>query len=529
MFHGEKNEGEFKGSGSSPKEKEDVHLEGGGKKKKHVPPANGVKTSLSRKIVSKMALITAGIFLLTILMAAFLSARALIQVNREKLSAAAYENAFLVANDIENAYGKVVGFAGSLRNISQLDPKEQRDAIDTALVGLLESGGGYPTAFAYFEQNAIADANGEPYSVHKRDIAYESVVYPDENKTGYVFEKHEDAFDNYEKEYYMQIKETGQPYVMDPYIYELMGKNIMMISIIAPIYDAQGEFLGVTGVDVGLDNMQEQLLVSTNYKTAHLTALAADGTILVDSADENKAGVAAADAGYEKLEEYGQKIRSMPEGIHENTRFLIKGGKNFGTGKNGMTVTIPLTSGGKTDWTLHMAVNSSEFYWAILESTGKLTFLVVLFAVLLIISVNRMINRYLEPIQAISEGAAKLEAGDLDIHIDIESDDELGHLAQAFNHISATMNTYVEDISSKLSQMADNHMDISITQDYIGDFIPIRESIEKISQSLMIRCRKLCIPQTRFRAVQKACRPVRRCSPMVPRSRRQRLTSWQLR
>ncbi len=89
MFHGEKNEGEFKGSGSSPKEKEDVHLEGGGKKKKHVPPANGVKTSLSRKIVSKMALITAGIFLLTILMAAFLSARALIQVNREKLSAAA--------------------------------------------------------------------------------------------------------------------------------------------------------------------------------------------------------------------------------------------------------------------------------------------------------------------------------------------------------------------------------------------------------------------------------------------------------
>ncbi len=484
MFHGEKNEGEFKGSGSSPKEKEDVHLEGGRKKKKHVPPANGVKTSLSRKIVSKMALITAGIFLLTILMAAFLSARALIQVNREKLSAAAYENALLVANDIENAYGKVVGFAGSLRNISQLDPKEQRDAIDTALVGLLESGGGYPTAFAYFEQNAIADANGEPYSVHKRDIAYESVVYPDENKTGYVFEKHEDAFDNYEKEYYMQIKETGQPYVMDPYIYELMGKNIMMISIIAPIYDAQGEFLGVTGVDVGLDNMQEQLLVSTNYKTAHLTALAADGTILVDSADENKAGVAAADAGYEKLEEYGQKIRSMPEGIHENTRFLIKSGKNFGTGKNGMTVTIPLTSGGKTDWTLHMAVNSSEFYWAILESTGKLTFLVVLFAAVLIISVNRMINRYLEPIQAISEGAAKLEAGDLDIHIDIESDDELGHLAQAFNHISATMNTYVEDISSKLSQMADNHMDISITQDYIGDFIPIRESIEKISQSL---------------------------------------------
>ena len=43
-----------------------------------------------------------------------------------------------------------------------------------------------PTVFAYFEQNTIADANGEPYSVHKKDIAYEAVVYPNEEKTGYV-------------------------------------------------------------------------------------------------------------------------------------------------------------------------------------------------------------------------------------------------------------------------------------------------------------------------------------------------------
>ena len=127
---------------------------------------------LSKKIVSKMALIVAVIFLLTIFMSALLSASELIQVNREKLTSVAYENAFLVANDIENAYGKVVGFAGSLRNISSLDPKEQRDAIDTALVGVLEGGDGFPTAFAYFEQNAIPDENGEPYSVHKKDIEY---------------------------------------------------------------------------------------------------------------------------------------------------------------------------------------------------------------------------------------------------------------------------------------------------------------------------------------------------------------------
>lgn len=431
-----------------------------------------------------MAVYTAGIFLLTILMSAFLAARSLIEVNRDKLAAVAYENAFLDGNDIENAYGKVVGFAGALRNISTLDPKEQRAAIDTALVGMLESGGGYPTAFAYFEQNTIADENGLPYSVHHKDIAYEAVVYPNEQKNGYVFEKHEDAFDNFEKEYYMQIKETRQPYVMDPYIYELMGKNIMMISIIAPILDADGNFLGVTGVDVGLENMQEELLVSTDYKTAHLTALAADGTILMDSADAQKVGMSAKDAGYETLMEDAQKVYAMQEGEYQNSRYLIKSGKNFGTGKRGMTVTIPLTIGGKAKWSLHMAVNSSEFNWAIIESTGKLTFIVVVFGILLLFSVNRIIKSFLEPIQTITDGAAKLEAGDLNIHIDISSDDELGRLSQAFNHISTTMSNYVKDISEQLSKMAENHMDIAITQDYIGDFIPIQASIEKISQSL---------------------------------------------
>ena len=431
-----------------------------------------------------MAVIIAVIFLLTILMSALLSAKSLIRVNREKLSAVAHENAFLLVNDIEEAYGKVIGFSGALRNISTLDPKEQRGAIDIALVGLLDGGDGFPTAFAYFEQNAIADENGVPYSVHKKDMAFESVVYPNEEKTGYVFEKHEDAFDNYDKDYWKQIKQSGEPYIMDPYVYELMGKNIMMISIIAPLWDDQGAFLGVSGVDVALDNMQEQLLVSTDYKSAHLVALAADGTILVDSADDTTVGKTASEVGYNTMEKDAQKLYEMPEGELRSNRTLIKGRTNFGTGKGGVCVTVPLTVNNKTQWTLHMTVNSMEFYGPIIEGAGKLTFLVVLFGIILIKSMNRIIKRSLDPIQLITEGAAKLEAGDLNIHIDIQSEDELGRLSQAFNHISTIISNYVKDISEQLSQMADNNMDINITQDYIGDFIPIQISIEKISQSL---------------------------------------------
>ena len=39
------------------------------------------------------------------------------------------------------------------------------------------------------EQNTIADAEGKTYQETGRDIAYEAVVYPNEAKDGYVFEK----------------------------------------------------------------------------------------------------------------------------------------------------------------------------------------------------------------------------------------------------------------------------------------------------------------------------------------------------
>lgn len=194
-----------------------------------------ITNSLSKKIISRLVVIVAVIFLIIVTISGLISLNSLTDLTSNKLVSVAYENAFLIQNNIENAYGQAIGFANSLKNISALPPEEQRDAIDNALAGVLSGDENFTTVFAYFELNKIADENGQPYSVHKKDIAYEAVAYPDEKGTGITFEKHEDAFDNFEKEYYMKIKSSGKPYLMEPYIYQLRGNDIMMISIIAPV------------------------------------------------------------------------------------------------------------------------------------------------------------------------------------------------------------------------------------------------------------------------------------------------------
>ncbi len=446
------------------------------------------KQSISRKLITKMAILITVLFGLSVIMAGFLSSRSLIKVTDEKLVFAAYENAYILSNNIEHSYSQTVGFAAALRNVSALAPEEQRQAIDDALAGVLQRNDKFTTAFAYFEQNAIADAQGKTYQETGKDIAYEAVVYPNETNTGFVYEKHEDAFDNFEKEYYRKIKSSGEVYVMEPYVYELQGESIMMISVIAPIYDVSGNFLGVAGCDVALDDLQSQNFANAGYSSTHMVCLAEDSTVLVDTSNKNTIGQLAADSGYTQIADIANELKSINHNTSEkndNSVYVLNSKiDNFVTGGQGHSVTVPVNLKSGNSWSLYLSISQSEFYEQIIEDTLFLTVVVGIFGVLLLFIMYYSIKKQLKPISHITAGAEKLEAGDLEIHIEVGSDDELGRLAESFNATSDILNNYVDDISKQLSEMANNNMNITISEEYIGDFIPIKTSIEKIADSL---------------------------------------------
>lgn len=446
------------------------------------------KQSISRKLITKMAILITVLFGLSVIMAGFLSSRSLIKVTDEKLVFAAYENAYILSNNIEHSYSQTVGFAAALRNVSALAPEEQRQAIDDALAGVLQRNDKFTTAFAYFEQNAIADAQGKTYQETGKDIAYEAVVYPNETNTGFVYEKHEDAFDNFEKEYYRKIKSSGEVYVMEPYVYELQGESIMMISVIAPIYDVSGNFLGVAGCDVALDDLQSQNFANAGYSSTHMVCLAEDSTVLVDTSNKNTIGQLAADGGYTQIADIANELKSINHNTSEkndNSVYVLNSKiDNFVTGGQGHSVTVPVNLKSGNSWSLYLSISQSEFYEQIIKDTLFLTVVVGIFGVLLLSVMYYSIKKQLKPISCITAGAEKLEAGDLAIQIEVGSDDELGRLAESFNATSDILNNYVDDISKQLSEMANNNMNITISEEYIGDFIPIKTSIEKIADSL---------------------------------------------
>lgn len=109
----------------------------------------------------------------------------------------------------------------------------------------------------------------------------------------------------------------------------------------------------------------------------------------------------------------------------------------------------------------------------------------VFVAVMQIFSYFILRKRVIRPIIQIENGMEELAAGNLSVELGLEPDtSEIGQLVAAIERMKTTLTRYINDISNKLTIIADGDMNTDIDLDYIGDFKPIKASLVRITDSL---------------------------------------------
>ncbi len=123
------------------------------------------------------------------------------------------------------------------------------------------------------------------------------------------------------------------------------------------------------------------------------------------------------------------------------------------------------------------------------NSVIQLSIIGLVLIVLVIIALF-IISITVKPTLKITDAAEKLAKGELDVRIDIKSQNEMGRMAASLNKAIGTINDYIRDISGKLGQMSVGDMRIVVDMDYIGDFTAIKQAMENtasaLSQTLLI-------------------------------------------
>ncbi len=111
----------------------------------------------------------------------------------------------------------------------------------------------------------------------------------------------------------------------------------------------------------------------------------------------------------------------------------------------------------------------------------------IVIAGIIVIFLNRSFTKRIivRPIEKMSKLATELSSGNLHAEpVEHRSSDELGALSDALSFTVSTLRKYVDDISTNLDLMANGDFSNEITENYIGDFSPIKDSLIKISKDL---------------------------------------------
>ena len=109
----------------------------------------------------------------------------------------------------------------------------------------------------------------------------------------------------------------------------------------------------------------------------------------------------------------------------------------------------------------------------------------LLIAALQLISMFVTNKRVLHPIVAVRDQMKEISNGNLSAEFSLEANtSEIGMLAASIHETRCELKKYIHDIDHILAQMAKGSMDVTIGDDYRGEFLPIQKAMRQIVDSL---------------------------------------------
>ncbi len=247
--------------------------------------------------------------------------------------------------------------------------------------------------------------------------------------------------DEYDNDYYRTRKAKKQN-VTNPY-YDVITpelKGVLMISMITPLVE-NDEFLGLIGIDVSLDKVQ-QIVQKINPFSSSTAYLVASNNLLVSHTDKNLFNKNLLEINKENEAEYTEAMKNISNKLSYG---FEKKDLNIKQSVYVSFVPIPLGDDGKV-WAL-----VTETPLSILTKESDRLFIITIFVGLLglgalLLTLYFPLNNIAKSIVEVSIFSEKISKGDLRSKINITNNDEIGKLSISINEMADKLKQIVGSI-----------------------------------------------------------------------------------
>ena len=237
---------------------------------------------------------------------------------------------------------------------------------------------------------------------------------------------------------------------------------------------AEVQAFAVTGDTQYYDNYMKELEVDKNRDIAWAGLQANDITAEEWAKLEQ---IAAMSNGLVPLEEQAMKLAKNKD--TENATSIVFGEEYETTVQQINTLTdecieqIQSRIEGKQN-TMYMIMLAAEAAFVVV-------FIYIIRQILLIIRFAK--DDLLRPVVKVSEQMSELAKGRFDVTWDMKEDEsEVGQMVGSIEFMKKNFSNMITEISDVLGQMGNGNYNIDVTQDYVGEFVAIKESMLKINE-----------------------------------------------
>ncbi|MEM1504407.1 methyl-accepting chemotaxis protein [Domibacillus sp. 8LH] len=278
-----------------------------------------------------------------------------------------------------------------------------------------------------------------------------------------------------ESSWYQVPRKEHRAVLTEPYEYEAGGRTINMATLALPLFDESGAFFGVLTADFSIDFMGE-LAVESAPADGYNRILTDHGVIVADSTDADQAGQNIS----ETLD--WKAIKAEIDKGKESTLYA----ESKSLGENSFNVFAPVVVEGiEETWSVLAVVPKSS----ILQTFNQTLLFTVIAAIVMIlimtIATVLFIHRQLKPLHSLRSSIETAATGDLTQKVDETKlrDDEIGAVAQAFNHMLDRVGEVVQTVRSSTVHLNESTSRVHhVFEEVVASSSEVSIAIDEIAQ-----------------------------------------------
>ncbi len=295
------------------------------------------------------------------------------------------------------------------------------------------------------------------------------------------------SFDPRLRSWFVDAKKNGGITWSKPYV-DLLGHGLMM-TCSRPVYDSRTGRTWVIGADVTIDTINQNIIGTQVGDRGYAMLIDESGNIIT------RPGLSAGDQRWDESFNTENLLKSNNTGLVEVTRRMTAGdtgiarvafddgdrfiayapvtGVNWSVGVvmpvDEVTAPARLTRQQIENDTLDAAAHMTSQ-----QEIMKTVFIAIFFVLLAAVIILTIIfSRFLtEPLTKLQKGAEAVGHGDLDYRVDVNTRDEFGSLARAFNTMASDLKEYISTLKRTTAEKERMLKELEIAKGIQQSFLP---------------------------------------------------------